>query len=69
MTHKSEPYDPNPAYGLEPYPVRAYKLERVVDAAVAYCEATNPNGDPLDYGLRAAVGELARDWALPDERS
>ena len=33
---------------------------RVVEAAIAYCEGTNPDDHPLDAELRAAVGELTK---------
>ena len=37
---------------------------RVIAAAIAYCEGTNPDGHPLDLELREAVGELTKS----DER-
>lgn len=36
------------------------KLWAVVQAAIAYCEETNPDDHPLDEELRRAVGELTK---------
>lgn len=33
---------------------------RVIEAAIAYCEGTNPDDHPLDAELRAAVGALTK---------
>lgn len=38
--------------------------DRVIRAAIAYCEGTNPDNNPLDIELRAAVAELTRQ---PDD--
>jgi hypothetical protein len=33
---------------------------RVIEAAIAYCEGTNPDDHPLDAELREAVGALTK---------
>jgi len=43
------------------------RQRRVVEAAIAYCEGTNPDDHPLDIELRAAVGALIAPPAVDDE--